>query len=155
MLEPLLKLSALSWNDRRLLYAAVWRVAGVRAALWLLPSPVIVRVVRRIASNAPERHTNGESMTRLIWAVRTVSRHVPHATCLTQAIAAILLLHRHGHAARLCLGVAHSATGGLRAHAWLEASGCIVLGAEGVGRLTPLPAIEVAPWRTYHDPATR
>jgi hypothetical protein len=74
------------------------------------------------------------------WAVRRVSRAVPGATCLTQALAAQVLLSRRGYASRLRIGVARAADNGLRAHAWLESDGVVVFGGSGFEAYTPLSA---------------
>lgn len=74
----------------------------------------------------------------ITWAVRRVSRSVPGATCLTQALAAQLLLSRRGHASRLRIGVTRPADERLRAHAWLERDGVILIGGAGVAAYTPL-----------------
>lgn len=77
------------------------------------------------------------------WAVHRVSRAVPGATCLTQALAAQLLLSRRGYPSRLRIGVAHAPGDGLRAHAWLESDGLVVLGGSGFEAFTPLSAATV------------
>ena len=77
----------------------------------------------------------------MIWAVEVVARRIPHATCLTQAIAAKLLLDFLGDHVQLCLGVAHNSGGALRAHAWLERDGLALLGAMGVESLVRLPQL--------------
>jgi hypothetical protein len=53
---------------------------------------------------------------------------VPHATCLTQALAAQTLLRFRGDWAKLCLGVARGDFGEFKAHAWLEADGKVIIG---------------------------
>lgn len=55
-----------------------------------------------------------------------MSTYVPKATCLVQALAAQLLLTRHGHMADLQIGVSQAK--GFEAHAWLEFEGRVVLG---------------------------
>jgi hypothetical protein len=72
------------------------------------------------------------------WAIRRVSRFVPRATCLTQAVAGRLMLARRGHTSRVNIGVARAAGGGLRAHAWLESDGVVVIGGDGLDDYTPL-----------------
>jgi hypothetical protein len=68
---------------------------------------------------------------------------VPGASCLTQAIAGLLLLRRHGYAARFCVGVARGAAGDVCAHAWLEREGKVVIGgpAQIFTRLPDLGAV--------------
>jgi hypothetical protein len=69
---------------------------------------------------------------RLLWAVGAVSRRLlPARPCLTQALAAQALLRwRGGRAARLQIGVARAPDGRLRAHAWLERDGRVLIGGD-------------------------
>ena len=57
-----------------------------------------------------------------------VSRVIPGATCLVQALAGRRLLAVRGHEVKLRLGVQKSPRGEFRAHAWLERAGGVVLG---------------------------
>lgn len=83
------------------------------------------------------------SLDSIAWAVTVASHYVPAATCLTQALAARVLLAGRGHSARLCIGVARSESGRLQAHAWVECAGRVVIGgAEAPVRFTPLPPLE-------------
>ena len=83
------------------------------------------------------------SIERVAWAVAVASQYVPMATCLTQALATQVLLGWQGHAARLCIGVTHSAAGQFQAHAWVECQGRIVIGGiDAPLRFTPLPPLE-------------
>ena len=122
--------------------AALLLVVTVRVALWVFPSRTIVRFVRRLAhSNVNAIAPPRIEARSIIWAVESVSRRIPRATCLTQAIAAMLLLRWSGLEAQLCLGVAPSADGSLRAHAWLERDGRALLGGTGRRSLVRLPEL--------------
>ena len=117
-------------------------IVTVRVALWLLPSSVIVRFVRRISVSAPvDRSRPRFDLTTIIWAVEAVSARVPRATCLTQAISAKLLLRWSGLQSDLCLGVACSVNGALRAHAWLEREGRTILGGTVARNMVRLPEL--------------
>ena len=74
------------------------------------------------------------SIAQLVWAVRSASVYVPHATCLTQALAAQVLLERCGYPTRLVIGVApdHNGEAAFQAHAWLESEGVVVIGDSAV-----------------------
>lgn len=74
-------------------------------------------------------------------AVRRVSRYIPSASCLTQALAAKILLRRSGHEAKLRIGVAKGAAGDFQAHAWVEVAGRSVIGGSDsqLRRYTGLP----------------
>jgi len=123
-----------------LLSAALLVVAIVRIALWILPSRVTVRLVTRLSGldSRSDAHSR-MSAEEIIWSVEVVSRRIPRASCLTQAVAAKLMLRWFGLRARLCLGVAYTDAGAFRAHAWLERSGRAVLGGSGIQSLVQLP----------------
>lgn len=123
-----------------LLLVALPIVVAVRLALWLLPSRAIVLITSRLSSSLNVIEQEQSTLTSLIpWAVEAVSKAVPRATCLTQAMAAKLLLRWFGEDAQLCLGVAHTSDGALRAHAWLERDGRPVLGGAGIKSMVRLP----------------
>ena len=138
------RLFALSSADRRMLLEAAWVVLGVRAALWMLPSRVILQRVRTLVAMTHETPAPENSVDSVVCAVERTARRVPGATCLTQAIAAQLLLRRRGFASRICLGVGEASDGGFIAHAWLERDGRILLGAAGAVGLARLPDLATA-----------
>lgn len=133
------RVAALSRQDWRLLGSAITLVLGIRAALWLLPSRIIIARVRRVAARAPRANSSAPDATRIVWAVAASARRVPGASCLTQALAVQLLLLRHGYEAELCVGVTRGAAGEFRAHAWVERAGRIVIGGDGSRVFTRLP----------------
>jgi hypothetical protein len=98
---------------------------AVRLGLWVLPW--------RIVSRAPavRDRPSDLSLETSSAAVRLVSRYVPFATCLAQALALRRLLARHGRVCVLNLGVRNPPGGRLQAHAWVEAEGRIILGGAG------------------------
>lgn len=122
------------------LLLAFLMVVAVRMGLWLLPSATIIRVLRRLdTTKANEASGHALPLNVIVWAVSAAAGRVPKASCLTQALAARVLLRWCGYEARLCLGVAHNCDRSLRAHAWLERGGRVVLGGEGARALTRLP----------------
>ena len=133
-------LLALRPTEIRLLAAALPLVAATRAALCVLPSRSIVRGVAKLPAHPAPPSTATATPAEVAWAVEAASRLVPGATCLTQAVAARLLLHRHGHAAELCVGVGHYDHGGFRAHAWVEHRGRVLLGGSSSLALARMPA---------------
>jgi hypothetical protein len=117
-------------------------VLAVRIVLWILPSAMIMRIVQRLSdARARETRAPGPPVESVTWAVEAVSRRIPQATCLTQALSAQLLLRRFGYDSRLCLGVARSPRGEFRAHAWLEREGSVVIGGAESSAFTRLPAL--------------
>jgi hypothetical protein len=112
-------------GTERLLLIRVGIVVGVtRVALWFLPAGTVRRVSVRVA-----RGTAG-SVEQLVWAVETVSRYLPHATCLTQALAAQGLLFQSGFPSQVEIGVAKDDRRRLQAHAWVVCYGQVVLGGQ-------------------------
>jgi hypothetical protein len=132
--------------DQGILLRATVTVGVTRLALWVLPARTILRLVGRLVP--PDRAMYGPdagpSIERIGWAVRKAADHVPRASCLTQALAAQLLLSRRGYPSRLCIGVARNASGGMDAHAWIEAGGSVVVGGGELERFTRLPDLTSA-----------
>jgi transglutaminase superfamily protein len=141
-LRRLAELARLPVAERRLLVQAALLLATVRVALVLLRWPV----VRRLAARAARPVAGGAPVAAaaLQRAVERAGRHVPGATCLSQAIALQILLGRRGRTADLRLGVAPGEGRRLEAHAWLEAEGHVLIGAAGRERYTPLPPLPAA-----------
>jgi hypothetical protein len=132
----------MSAREYALVLLTIPLIVTVRVALWLLPSSVIVRFVRRISVSDPvDRSRPRFDLTTIIWAVEAVSARVPRATCLTQAISAKVLLRWSGLQSDLCLGVACSVNGALRAHAWLEREGRTIIGGTVARSMVRLPEL--------------
>jgi hypothetical protein len=110
--------------ERTLVLEASLLLIIMRMTLWLLP---FRRVLELIGTSGLYR-TNGKSSTpaQLAWSVHLASRWVLNSSCLPQALAMYLLLHRYGQFAYLCLGVASDPK--FEAHAWVECDGRIVFG---------------------------
>lgn len=122
-----------------LLVQAAAILISLRLALWLFPA---CRVVKRTAlmRHRHDRHDPARcSPRRVAWAVRVISRRVPKATCLTQALATQVLLSRFGCASAVRIGVALDDNGLFCAHAWVEVDGLVVVGGGAVERYTALP----------------
>jgi hypothetical protein len=68
--------------------------------------------------------------SQLAWAVSSVSRNIPKATCLTQSLALQFLLNRSGRPSQLHFGVRKDSKAGFQAHAWVESEGSTLLSTE-------------------------
>ena len=144
----------MSSRERRLLLGGAGMVACVRILLWILPFKRLVWVVDRTALRsarvAPVRLSE-DTMVTIAWGVTTAARYVPRATCLAQALAAQWVFAWFGHPTLLRIGVAKGSGKPLRAHAWLESEGRVVVGGESLEQdeyavLSP-PASAVVPNR--------
>ncbi len=133
------KFLALGRRERTLLFYSAATVLGVRLALWCTPSRFVLRRVTSYVARAARRPQAAIPPRTMGWAVRAVSRLVPRASCLTQALAAQIVLAKYGYDSRLRLGVARSRRGKFRAHAWVESEGEIIVGASEISQLTVLP----------------
>ena len=118
--------------ERRRLLRAFLIVAGVRLGLWMISFPRFQRVLGRFnASSGSKRRAALTTIAELAREVRIVSNYVPHATCLTQALAGQVLLARYGYPAVVHVGVAKPETDikPFQSHAWLESDGQVIIGA--------------------------
>jgi hypothetical protein len=122
-MRQLRRFTQLTMAERRVLIRVLFVVAVARTALWVLPVEAARRVVARAATGAV-----GDSVEQLVWAVRIVSRYLPGATCLTQALAAQALLTHSGFPSQVEIGVAKDELRRFHAHAWVVCQGQVVLG---------------------------
>jgi len=143
------KVLGLSGAERRQLAAAVVVVAATRLGLWLLPFRIFRPMLARVTSRPRGPGADETIVDRIAWAVSTVAARVPRGTCLTQALAAQVLLARLGERSTLRIGVAHDERLGVRGHAWLEHRGRVVIGGAALDGYVPLPFLEKqwAEWR--------
>jgi transglutaminase-like putative cysteine protease len=119
--------------------AAAAALAAARAWIVLVPGSAVrwASSARDVSAIAP---TSGgarlvDAVARAVAAVG--SQPIVRATCLEQGIALVLLLSIARIPARLVVGV--SRDGVLRAHAWVESGGVIVLGGAPAPEFAPLP----------------
>jgi hypothetical protein len=129
----------MTFRDARLLVAAGATTAAIRVALWTVPFRAVRAAVSRLAASRPRRSDDHGTLERIIWSVHVASRFVPRATCLTQSLAAEILLKRHGYHAELRLGVAREGEQ-FDAHAWVESNGRVVIGNIDLSRYTAMHA---------------
>lgn len=119
--------------------AAACAIAVARAWLRIAPGGAV-----RWASGRASRHEKPTARTpsrgdEIARAVAGAAARLPwQASCLEQGIALVLLLAIVRHPARLVVGVIRE-DASIRAHAWVESDGRVVLGAAGEQAFAPLP----------------
>jgi Transglutaminase-like superfamily len=118
-------------RDVALLLDAAVLVAVARLTLACLPLRRVLRLASGAARRVPRSRARA-SRERASWAVQAVARRIPGAACLAQALAGHVLLMRHGHPCRVCIGVRRDGTRPLEAHAWVEDDGSVLIGAGGI-----------------------
>jgi hypothetical protein len=90
--------------------------------------PTLVRWCRSFPSAPPRLPAQDRDPARVAWLVTLAARIGPlRTTCLTQGLALLWLLERHGLPASLQIGVARD-QGQLGAHAWVVHGGRTLLG---------------------------
>ncbi|MBC8145383.1 MAG: lasso peptide biosynthesis B2 protein [bacterium] len=129
IVRPIRSLARRDRATRRIVSEAAFIVTAVRVALTVVPYTALRRMrgfVLRVASwlSKPSRDPQ-----ELAAAVRIASRHVPNATCLTQALALHFMMARRGIASRVTVGVAQR-NGRLAAHAWIDQDGVVLIGGD-------------------------
>jgi len=127
-----------------------FRVAGllllVRIALVLLPYRVVEARLRPDAASA-DQPRDARRGRRTIWAVDTTAKRLLGSRpCLTQALVARWLLAKSGYLTVLRIGVQKEQNRtDLRAHAWLEHEGLVVVGGHASRQeyrvLDPIPRV--------------
>ena len=119
-----------------------WILLGlISLGLQLFPFSTLRKLLYRFRSILG-RGEKEFSEDRLVWSVGVVSRYIPKATCLAQAITTQLLLQQTGHQACLHIGVTEAEEGGLKAHAWVESQGKVLIGGLDLNQYTHLLALE-------------
>jgi len=139
-MKKIVKGLRLSSADRGLLLGSALLLMAIRLGLWLLPFRILLRFFPRTTGNH-RKEADQSSIARAAWSVRVMSRYVPAASCLTQALAMLVLLDRFGHPSELRVGVAKNGLDRLKAHAWVECEGKIVIGSRmDLSRYAVLPS---------------
>lgn len=137
-------------DDRGLLISALALASAIRLGLRVFPVRTVGRIVGRLVPQEPGKSEDPSRVDRVARAVARASRVVPGADCLTQALAAQVLLERSGFPARLHIGVVGDPGRTVRGHAWIESQGVVVIGAGVAGQWSPLLVVEGA--RTWSLP---
>jgi hypothetical protein len=128
-------LGGLPLRDLVFIGRVTWMVVGVRAALWVLPYRRVTRLMGVEASLPPSAPLTLEALRRrrrIVSYTAGVSRRLlGDKPCLVQALVAHRLLREIGQPTVLRIGVSRGEGHALRAHAWLEDGGHVVIGSWG------------------------
>lgn len=128
-------------RDLKLRIQTLYWLWILRSGLAVLPYPRLVGLQRRICDRKLReraRALEAAHIERIAWTVERLSRFVPGARCLAQALAGQVLLAHRGIDSELKFGVMRSPEKGIRAHAWLEREGTPILGASNLEQYSPL-----------------
>jgi hypothetical protein len=119
--------------DRRLLLHALALYLAIVALLRAVSHGRLMRWLDALypATSHQPPATRETDAGRIAWAARTVAAQMRAGdACLPEALTALCLLRRGGHAAALRIGVTRveGAPAPISAHAWLEHAGRIIVG---------------------------
>lgn len=127
-MKKLFRFTRLSSAERKILFRTVTLLWAVRIGLWVLPFHRLRELLERRTRVAPAPLPATGASEKITQAVTRMSRYVPAATCLTQALVAVVMLEEAGVPASLRIGVTRKKSGELEAHAWVESSGKVIIG---------------------------
>jgi Transglutaminase-like superfamily len=144
-MQHLRRLLHLNSTEKRLLVRAFLWLGTMRLGLWLLPFGTLRAVhARSLQRRGRWTGEDAPSLKKVEWATAALGRHIaPLGNCLVQAMASQTLLSQFGHSTTLRIGICRANGTQLRAHAWLERDGRVVVGdVENLAYFTPLPPLE-------------
>lgn len=103
-------------------------VAAIRLGLWFVSFRKIQAWVNRLTCPQVDPQISQLTPDQIAGAVERISRYIPRATCLTQALTTQILLGRCGHSSSLTIGVARNEKNQFRAHAWVKHNDQVIIG---------------------------
>ena len=121
----------------------------IRVCLLLLPFKSVCKLTSSFADlskRAPVLNLLGLDASDIAGLVNAAARRSPGAvTRLPRALTCQTLLAASGFDSVFQIGVVTDDKGGLKAHAWVEREGLIVIGGQpGLSEFRPLPSMETA-----------
>jgi hypothetical protein len=144
-MSPIRRFFRLTADDRHLLIQAFALQSAVAVGLRVLRFDTVRRLVARASGSPVDRLVDlSHTSKQVARAVAVSSRYLGTAsTCLTEALAATVLLGRRGCPSHIAIGVRLSAQASLKAHAWVEVGDSVVLGDPAPGEFVRLATLEV------------
>lgn len=140
----ILKFLNLPFSERLIIVKSAILLVLIRLGLFLFSFKTLLRIVEWIKIKSRQAsHINGIGSDRIAWAVVVTSRYIPFTKCLAQALVTQVLYSRYGYTAHLRIGVAKDGPEKLKAHAWVESQGKIVIGdLKNLSQFSPLVCLK-------------
>ena len=136
-------------EERRAVTRAGLLIAALQMALAVLPFRRVMGGVYRVARpRSPLGPGPGEpsqfDRDLAVWAVEAAGRRLlSRNPCLPKALAVLILFRRAGEDAEFHLGVTRETDSPVRAHAWIESEGHVVIGGDvPIESYTRLPGLD-------------
>lgn len=128
-MSRLIRFVKLPTAEKILFTEAFFFVAATRIVLWVIPFRLFKNSFRKFFSTSPEiAEPDWSQLEKIVRAVKFASRFIPFASCLTQAVSALIIVKLNGQQAELKIGVTGGTNKEFEAHAWLERDGQILIG---------------------------
>lgn len=145
-MEPIHKFFQLPPSERLILAQAWGLFILVELALRILPFMRLLNLSKKVFQKQKgEPAWDWPSVVRMSWLVEVAGRYAPvKVTCLKKALVLSWLFGRRGTQAELQIGVARQ-QGGLKAHAWLDLDGQVIIGHQELERYETLLGAKEGP----------
>lgn len=144
-MERLRKFLLLPNSERWLLVKVTILLSATSVGLRLLPFRTIYRLMGSTRPSNKQRLDPDTDIAQISAVVNKAGQYfLGKDSCFPQALTGEMLLRRNGHDAKLRIGVVKESDGSLRAHAWVENEGEVVIGGPilHVEKYTPLPELD-------------
>ena len=131
LMKRLLKYLLFKPNDLWLLLKTFTLLALMRLGLWRLSFARLRKAVDFLSQITIFGNVKDSSVSidKLVWAVNRSTYYMPgNAKCLARALTTEILMNQYGYDPKLCIGVAKEPAGELKAHAWIESEGKVIMG---------------------------
>ena len=129
VLKKLLNFLRLSPADRFLLIKSCILLGLIGLGVFLLPlKPILTQIDRLKPRKGLQNGREAIPAARISWAVSKAGRFIPWTKCLAEALTVKALLAREGIASQLRIGVDKCGENQIKAHAWVESQGEVVIG---------------------------
>jgi hypothetical protein len=125
-------------KEKKIVVKAYFLLVIIRLGLWLVPFKMLQSLLDKLSRHSGNTIGWSAPPEKVAWAVHIASRYVPYATCLSQALTVQALLAQEGIHSDLEIGVARDDGSRIKAHAWLEIDGTVIIGAHELDQYTRL-----------------
>lgn len=116
-------------HERLIIVKSAILLVLVRLCLFFFPFKTVIVLIKWLKSrNVQKIYVHEIDSDRIAWAVEVASRYIPFTKCFPKALVTQMLFSRYGYQADLHIGVKKDGPEKIKAHAWVESQGKIVIG---------------------------
>ena len=131
-------------SERLVFVKSVILLFLVRFVLFIFPFKTVLNLLEWAKSKSMKpRYVKGIDSDRIARAVEVSSRYIPFTKCLAKALVTQMLFANYGYLSQLRIGVKKDGPERIKAHAWVESQGQIVMGnLENLSQFNPLAPLK-------------